>query len=244
MQNELPGYYEQIVLPIAIDTIEVKFRPSGTIGLSWQRAHHTFYNAGNAQTLLTVRLEQNKIQYNEYTSLTEVESDAKRMVANAKVFNEAKSEIYADAERIRKMTSNFMTKANPAYKDPRYAAFPTPLPTVATEDETTAVKPHPIDRLEGDESRDYQPAATPAQQTRRSISAEKSADALKNTNNHVAGAQDEQGYSGKTFQQAQEHLIVEMINYKDARLLFPFICLRFSQKFDLPLVISNFSRLL
>ncbi|KAI9818952.1 MAG: hypothetical protein M1832_004120 [Thelocarpon impressellum] len=69
-----------------------------------------------------------KLRRKEYPTLTTLESDVKRMVANAKSYNEKSSEIYADAERIRKMVSNYMSKINPAYKDPSYAAFPTPLP--------------------------------------------------------------------------------------------------------------------
>jgi hypothetical protein len=50
------------------------------------------------------------------------------MVQNAKEFNATGSRIYEDAERIRKALSNFMPKHNPAYKDERYRAIPTPIP--------------------------------------------------------------------------------------------------------------------
>lgn len=57
-----------------------------------------------------------------------LESDLKRLVQNAKEFNSTKSEVYEDAERIRKALSNFMPKHNPAYLDPAYRAYPTPIP--------------------------------------------------------------------------------------------------------------------
>jgi hypothetical protein len=59
--------------------------------------------------------------------MEKLESDLKRLVQNAKEFNSTKSEVYEDAERIRKALSNFMPKHNPAYLDPAYRAYPTPL---------------------------------------------------------------------------------------------------------------------
>jgi hypothetical protein len=61
--------------------------------------------------------------------MEKLESDLKRLVQNAKEFNSTKSEVYEDAERIRKALSNFMPKHNPAYLDPAYRAYPTPLPS-------------------------------------------------------------------------------------------------------------------
>ena len=60
--------------------------------------------------------------------MTDLESDLKRMVQNAKDYNSSKSEVFEDAERIRKALSNFMPKHNPAYQDPEYRAIPTPAP--------------------------------------------------------------------------------------------------------------------
>lgn len=61
--------------------------------------------------------------------MEKLESDLKRLVQNAKEFNSTKSEVYEDAERIRKALSNFMPKHNPAYLDSAYRAYPTPLPS-------------------------------------------------------------------------------------------------------------------
>lgn len=64
----------------------------------------------------------------EYDTLEGLESDLKRMVQNAKDYNNSKSSIFEDAERIRKALSNFMPKHNPAYLREDYRAYPTPIP--------------------------------------------------------------------------------------------------------------------
>jgi Bromodomain len=71
---------------------------------------------------------QAKLEDYGYATMEKLESDLKRLVQNAKEFNSTKSEVYEDAERIRKALSNFMPKHNPAYSDPAYRAYPTPLP--------------------------------------------------------------------------------------------------------------------
>ena len=63
-----------------------------------------------------------------YATISALEGDLKRMVQNAKDYNDSRSEVFADAERIRKALSNFMPKHNPAYQDPEYRAVPTPIP--------------------------------------------------------------------------------------------------------------------
>ena len=71
-----------------------------------------------------------------------LESDLKRLVQNAKEFNSTKSEVYEDAERIRKALSNFMPKHNPAYQNPSYRAYPTPIPRDAYSDQTNGASTH------------------------------------------------------------------------------------------------------
>lgn len=65
--------------------------------------------------------------------MEKLESNLKRLVQNAKEFNSTKSEVYEDAERIRKALSNFMPKHNPAYLDPAYRAYPTPVPGFSSD---------------------------------------------------------------------------------------------------------------
>jgi hypothetical protein len=50
------------------------------------------------------------------------------MIANAKEYYSRGSQIFEDAERVRKALSNYMTKTNPAYSNRSYQAIPTPLP--------------------------------------------------------------------------------------------------------------------
>ncbi|KAJ9648430.1 hypothetical protein H2199_001285 [Coniosporium tulheliwenetii] len=69
-----------------------------------------------------------KLNRREYPNLSAVESDLKRMVTNAKSYNEKSSLLFEDAERIRKTASNWMVKHNPAYNDADYIAVATPIP--------------------------------------------------------------------------------------------------------------------
>lgn len=66
----------------------------------------------------------------------------KRMVTNAKEYYPRNSEVYDDAERVRKATSNYMTKNNPAYKlIPNYSAIATPVPAEADQEQDYETKP-------------------------------------------------------------------------------------------------------
>ena len=69
-----------------------------------------------------------KLNNREFPTLTSLESYWKRLVQNAKDYNERESLIHKDAERIRKIVTGFMLKNNPAYKDPKYQSYPTPIP--------------------------------------------------------------------------------------------------------------------
>lgn len=62
--------------------------------------------------------------------MTTFESDLKRLVFNCKALHERMSEPHRDAEKVRKMVTHHMKerKLNPAYADPNYQSFPTPLP--------------------------------------------------------------------------------------------------------------------
>lgn len=77
---------------------------------------------------LSLNMIEERLQRFEYENLEILESDLKRMVQNAKDYNNSRSAIFEDAERIRKALSNFMPKHNPAYMRPDYRAYPTPIP--------------------------------------------------------------------------------------------------------------------
>lgn len=71
----------------------------------------------------------------DYSKLSTLESDFKRLVSNAKEINERSSVAFGDAERVRKAVSNLMVKYNPAYKSGNYQAVATPLPPTPEPDD-------------------------------------------------------------------------------------------------------------
>ncbi len=77
---------------------------------------------------LSLNMIEQRLETFVYENLEALESDLKRMVQNAKDYNNSKSSIFEDAERIRKALSNFMPKHNPAYLREDYRAYPTPIP--------------------------------------------------------------------------------------------------------------------
>lgn len=78
---------------------------------------------------------ERKLKKGDFSTLTELESYFKRMVTNAKEFYPRNTQIFDDAERVRKALSNYMTKTNPAYNGGNYSAVPTPLPASGVVDE-------------------------------------------------------------------------------------------------------------
>lgn len=142
----------------------------------------------------------------EYANLTAVESDAKRMVANAKQFNDKKSAVYEDAERVRKTASNFMTKHNPAYRDSNYVAQPTPIPEDLMNGSHVPVAngtPHTQSvRLTFGKPR---PAPTP-QPVRAAVASSKEP---------TPAVESPGDFKGLSFQQAQEKLLNECIEHED-----------------------------
>ncbi|KAL7926910.1 Bromodomain-containing protein [Trichoderma austrokoningii] len=90
------------------------------------------------RTRLPISLEtiEEKLNDGYFKSLAELESYFKRMIANAKEYYTRGSQIFDDAERVRKALSNYMTKTNPAYSNRSYQAVPTPLPPENAEDES------------------------------------------------------------------------------------------------------------
>ncbi|KFY03259.1 hypothetical protein V490_00238 [Pseudogymnoascus sp. VKM F-3557] len=89
---------------------------------------------------IAIDMIEAKLNNREFPTLTSLESYWKRLVQNAKDYNERESLIHKDAERIRKIVAAFMQKKNPAYKDPKYQPYPTPIPS-----DTTAIDVGDID---------------------------------------------------------------------------------------------------
>lgn len=91
--------------------------------------------------------------------MSELESWLKRMVNNAKEYYPRNSQTYEDAERVRKATSNYMVKTNPAYKSQTYAATPAPVPPDFDTDAELAAEELPSEMAAND-----MPARPPQQQ--------------------------------------------------------------------------------
>ncbi|KAH9873789.1 hypothetical protein IAQ61_004416 [Plenodomus lingam] len=180
-KTEVPDYYEQVKLPIAIDTIE------------------------------------NKLHKGAYATLAQVESDCKRLVNNAKAFNEKKSLLYEDAERLRKTASNWMVKHNPAYRDGNYIAVPTPIPG---EENVTPGRPTP--RVVSTPRTAHTPATIETVDRPRRAAAAAQATPAPSKLRHSASVAPEEDdnpeYTGKTFQQAQEQIVRELIEHEDGGL--------------------------
>jgi hypothetical protein len=179
---ELPEYYEQIKLPIAIDTIEEKLLAGA------------------------------------YPTVTTVESDVKRMIQNAKDFNIPKSEIYEDAERMRKLAYNYMKVNNPAYKlDPSYSSFPTPVPLEKAKLAGQAPRASEQARQSTGEDDKAQRGRTTKSSEPRS-QPKPSMDPSEDPRESVVG-NDEEGpdynFEGKSFQEAQQIIISELLSHAD-----------------------------
>lgn len=82
---------------------------------------------------LSLEIIEAKLNKGGFRNLAELESYFKRMISNAKEFYPRGSPVFDDAERIRKATSNYMTKTNPAYNNRKYQALPAPIPAEAGE---------------------------------------------------------------------------------------------------------------
>lgn len=160
------------------------------------------------------------------------------MVSNAKHYNERTSELHSDAEKIRKMVSTLMQKINPAYKDPNYAAYPTPLPEVGAGGEAKANVGNMGEAISGqrddgskDEDQDQGQEQYEAQSEepttdrprRRMILHPPSAakEHLRRRASSTPAAKDDvqpgDSLEGKTFQQAQEIIIAELIEHQDEK---------------------------
>ncbi|PSK60553.1 Chromatin structure-remodeling complex subunit rsc1 [Elsinoe australis] len=162
---------------------------------------------------------ERKLRKHAYSSLTEVESDFKRMVANAKSYNDDDSLIFADAERIRKMLHNWMKVHNPAYQDSTYVAFPTPIPGEKTNGRKTAgangaASATPDVETKEEEPRPKRPTINLSKNRRVSEAQSIPAAAAKATPVPAAETTPNE-FEGKSFGQVQEAIIEEFLFYKD-----------------------------
>ena len=154
----------------------------------------------------------------EYENVSALEGDVKRMISNAKSYNEKTSQVFSDAEKIRKIVSVFMEDNNPAYKTAGYQPTATAVPDgwqkgvkreiKAGQDAGGAASPEEAaNGTRGGRRSGRNPASSPAvvKENRRASSTPAVKDA------EGAG----ETFEGDTFQQAQEKIITEMINLTD-----------------------------
>ncbi|KAF2118178.1 Bromodomain-containing protein [Lophiotrema nucula] len=177
---------------------------------------------------ISIESMENTLNRGGYPNLAQLESDCKRLVNNAKAYNDKKSIIYEDAERLRKTASNWMTKNNPAYRDGTYQAVATPVPgeepvpfgrpqpRPATTPKSSAATPDTTERPR--RSAAAPQATTPAPSKLRRSAVPEKVKAKENDNPE---------FDGKSFQQAQEKIIRELIDYQDPdsglQIFLPFV---------------------
>lgn len=154
---------------------------------------------------------QEKLLRREFKDLTDLESYFKRMIANAKEYNTRGSEVYDDAERLRKALSNFMTKTNPAYKlIPGYVAAPTPLSTEGQASDLEDAEGEP-----DSESEAAVQAKKPRSRPKPPPKSKSHTPKQISTPAAVESRPSRAGFSKFTFQQAQEKILADLITAKE-----------------------------
>ncbi|KAK4202506.1 hypothetical protein QBC40DRAFT_276485 [Triangularia verruculosa] len=110
---------------------------------------------------ISLKIIERKLVNQDFANMSELESFFKRMVTNAKEYYPKSSEIFEDAERVRKALSNYMTKTNPAYKlIAGYSCTAAPIPDdlgpgeLAADAEGGEEAAESEDDAEGDEEED------------------------------------------------------------------------------------------
>ncbi|KAH8679818.1 Bromodomain-containing protein-like protein [Tricladium varicosporioides] len=162
--------------------------------------------------IMPISLDTIKGQLEEgfFKNMTQLESHFKRMISNAKEYNQKGSEIYDDAERLRKALSNFMTKTNPAYKNiPGYVAAPTPLPSKKINNDED-------EDAEGEPDSEAERRAIAKKARGRPSKNPKSHTPVKSATPAVAeGRHTRAKFDNLTFQEAQEKILEDLIEEKE-----------------------------
>lgn len=143
------------------------------------------------------------------------------MVSNAKSFNEKSSELFSDAEKIRKLVVSFMTKHNPAYETGGYTPYSTPVPVGWQNRLQIESEAHDID-ADGETDPDE---AINTTHIANVVNATNVTTTTKQSDYREASLtpviQDAEGagesFEGNNFQQAQDKLLTEMINLKNEK---------------------------
>lgn len=129
-----------------------------------------------------------------------------------------KSEIFEDAERMRKLAYNYMKVNNPAYKlDPTYSSFPTPVPLEKGKAAGQARTSSEQIRVSNGEDKQIRPTNVLKRSESRSqpkLPLEHSEDAHESETGADEGP--DYNFEGKSFQEAQQIIISELLSHADA----------------------------
>ncbi|KAI4200055.1 MAG: hypothetical protein LQ350_004194 [Teloschistes chrysophthalmus] len=169
--------------------------------------------------------QEAKLNNHEYPTVTTIESDLRRMILNAKSFNEKTSQVFSDAEKVRKAVSNFMVDHNPAYQSGDYKPFPTPVPDDWQDKLADAAKE--ADESDNDAEEEVE-QPTWGMRTRRASSAVNASSNARTSGTPAAHSTEGIGesFDGDTFQKAQEKIVAEMLDLRnddDELIVGPFI---------------------
>ena len=150
--------------------------------------------------------------------MTTLESDLRRMVSNAKSYNEKSSELFSDAEKIRKLVVAYMAINNPAYQTGNYQPFSTPVPEGWRERLQLEDEQYDLDAEGETDPDEVGPSLKPLSAV---VEGTPSLVAHGRRESSTPAVQDAEGagesFDGNTFQQAQEKIMTEMINLKNEK---------------------------
>lgn len=162
--------------------------------------------------------------------MTSLESDLRRMVSNAKSYNEKSSELFSDAEKIRKLVVSFMAQNNPAYETGNYHPISTPVPE-GWQERLRLEELHDLDShgdthdLDAEGETDPDEAVEATKPTRSAFEGVSTFGSISRGASHTPAVQDVDGagesFEGNSFQQAQEKIITEMINLQNDKCVYP-----------------------
>jgi hypothetical protein len=144
-----------------------------------------------------------------------LEADIKRLFTNAKSYYNKSTGMYADAERIRKILSDFMRKNNPDYlRDPNHITQPTPVSDEHSNSRQAAAIPVRIPAHTVSAA-----VETPSGRGRRTIV--NTSPAMNGKSSTPAASRNfrkksPNAYEGLTFQQAQEKVVEEVMEATDS----------------------------
>jgi len=190
---------------------------------------------------VSLRTLEMKLQRREFQDMAELEAWFRRMVKNAKDYYSRHTEVFEDAERVRKAVSNYMTKTNPAYKKVQsYSCQPAPIPDnyvppdwadgqgeadAEGEDDAEAEGEAEADADEGDEQEEEEEEEEDEEDGDEDDDADSDAETQPkrrgpgrpSMRGKVKPDHEYEGapYKGLTFQQAQEKIVEEMIRTPD-----------------------------